>query len=473
VKRLFRLLALYAFHLGFVRPVVKWFIGTRVRRRSLLPAGPCLVVSNHNSHLDAAILMSLFPLRRLSRVRPVAAADYFGSTMIKRFVGLLLMNGLPIDRKASRGSDPLAPLVEEFKRGNSLIFFPEGSRGKAGVMAPFRAGVGQLVHKVPGLLIVPVYLSGPERIWARGQTVPVPLNVDAVVGKPRSYSPEMEPRAIAEAVRNDVLALAPPVLPVPGPRPNPPTHVAICGIDGEHRRKLLRAVMRRLAGHGRTLGLGDTVFLGDDDGVREVSRPFPFTRPSAFLGPFARIFRMGGKFRGQKFTKLVERTQLDEAFYQGHDYEQLISDGNGLVDLISWAEADFYRGKFDEAGINHLMQYLAGHKKIPFGRWWEFIRKAPGVWLINIFDLARPPVPDVLVVVGTSVDAQMERLRSMGEELELYQNEEFLARWQEAYRHVGRVLKRRRRLRLLEVDASELGLDEIATVVADAIKLET
>ncbi len=135
-------------------------------------------------------------------------------------------------------------------------------------------------------------------------------------------------------------------------------------------------------------------------------------------------------------------------------------------------EADFYRGKFDEAGINHLLQYLAGQKKIPFGRWWKFIRKAPGVWLINIFDLARPPIPDILVVVSTSVDAQMERLRSTGEELELYQNEEFLARWQEAYGHVGRVLKRRRRLRLLEVDASELGLDEIATVVADTIKMD-
>jgi thymidylate kinase len=120
-----------------------------------------------------------------------------------------------------------------------------------------------------------------------------------------------------------------------------------------------------------------------------------------------------------------------------------------------------------------LLQYLAGQKKIPFGRWWKFIRKAPGVWLINIFDLARPPIPDVLVVVSTSVDAQMERLRSTGEELELYQNEEFLARWQEAYRHVGRVLKRRRRLRLLEVDASELGLDEMATVVADTIKMDS
>ncbi len=32
---------------------MKWFVGVRYRRRSLVPDGPCLVVSNHNSHLDA------------------------------------------------------------------------------------------------------------------------------------------------------------------------------------------------------------------------------------------------------------------------------------------------------------------------------------------------------------------------------------------------------------------------------------
>ena len=136
---------------------------------------------------------------------------------------------------------------------------------------------------------------------------------------------------------------------------------------------------------------------------------------SAVLGPLARMFRTSGKFKGQKFVELVERTRLDEAFGRGREYKQLLSDGSALVDLIAWAQADFYRGEFDEAGVNHLLQYLAGKKKIPFSHWWKFIRKAPEVWLINTFNLARAPIPELLVVVRADVAAIMERLRSKGE----------------------------------------------------------
>ena len=79
MRRLLQRLALYTFQVCIARPVLRWVVGVRYRRLGHVPAGPCLVVSNHNSHLDAAVLMSMFPLRRLARVHPVAAADYFGS----------------------------------------------------------------------------------------------------------------------------------------------------------------------------------------------------------------------------------------------------------------------------------------------------------------------------------------------------------------------------------------------------------
>ena len=78
MKRLLKNLALWAFHIFFVRPVLRWGAGARYRGLQHLPKGPCLVVSNHNSHLDAAVVMSLFPVRRLEHVHPVAAADYCG-----------------------------------------------------------------------------------------------------------------------------------------------------------------------------------------------------------------------------------------------------------------------------------------------------------------------------------------------------------------------------------------------------------
>ena len=108
---MFRNLALWLFHIIVARPVLKWLVGLRYRRKNLVPDGPCLVVSNHNSHLDAAILMTLFPLRRLPHVHPVAAADYFGKTWLKRTMALLFMNGMPIERHPPKGSDPLQAIV--------------------------------------------------------------------------------------------------------------------------------------------------------------------------------------------------------------------------------------------------------------------------------------------------------------------------------------------------------------------------
>ena len=50
MKRVFQIIGLYLFHALFVRPVVFFVVGTRYRRRHLVPGGPCIVVANHNSH---------------------------------------------------------------------------------------------------------------------------------------------------------------------------------------------------------------------------------------------------------------------------------------------------------------------------------------------------------------------------------------------------------------------------------------
>ncbi len=467
MRRLLRTAAILAFQALFVRPVVLWFVGVRYRRRSLVPKGPCLVVANHNSHLDAAVLLSLFPLDRVAHVHPVAAADYFGKNWLRRAMAMLLMNGIPIERTSRGATDTLQPMIQALRDGESLIFFPEGSRGEAGVVAPFRAGVGRIVQAVPGLLVVPVFLTGPERVWPRGQKIPVPLGIDATVGKPRTYPHDADAREIAEQVRNDVLALAPPPLPVPGPRPAPPVRAAVCGIDPASRGAIAVELVRRLGRAGRTVGIAEPALEADASGARELPGGSPVARSRAWIAFLAWLFRTGGLYRGSRFAEMVEHSRMEESLEHGRTARFVVDDGSALVDLLAWAEADARREKLDERTLHHVIGYLSGERRIPLGKWWSLARRTPGVWLLNVFDLARLKVPPVLVLVATPPAEVMERRRAAGEALEPHDNEEFLGRLQEAYRDVAALLKRRG-VEVIEFDASTPTPETAVAMAADA-----
>jgi 1-acyl-sn-glycerol-3-phosphate acyltransferase len=466
VRRLLQRLALYAFHVIVVRPILFLLVDLRYRRRHLVPDGPCLVVSNHNSHLDAAVLMTLFPLRRLPYVHPVAAADYFGTKWWKRAMAMLLMNGIPIERKAPRGSDPLEPVVEKLRQGESLIFFPEGSRGKAGVVAPFRRGIGLLVRQLPGLLVVPVFLSGPERIWPRGEA-PVPLAIDALVGRPRSYSAELDPKEIADKVREDVLALAPPPPPVPGSTAVQRVRVAFCSIDAELRASAFRETTRKLGRLAPTVGVDDPVLEADGEGMREATGPIPVQPIRFWLRVMTWVFRASSRFRKDEFARRVERAQVDEALDHSPDTPYVVVEDSALLNFLAFVDATHGPEGLERIDRNRLLKTLTGRKQVPLSQNLWFLRKAPEVWLINVFDLVRTPVPDILVHLRVPVEQVTARLRSEGGRQGPFDGAPFLGRLDASYQRLAQLLRKRHRVQVLELEGDEVEPAAVAARVAE------
>lgn len=181
------------FALG-VRPFLVLFIGVRVFGREHLPAqDPFILAANHASHLDAALLLSLFPLRRLWRVRPVAAAEYFGRNLAVSFLSRLLFNILAIPReRITPGNNPLPRLAEALRGGESLIVFPEGTRAAGETLGRFRAGIAHLVERVPGVPVVPVFLKNTGRALPKGEWVPVPFFCEVRIGAPLELAESRE-----------------------------------------------------------------------------------------------------------------------------------------------------------------------------------------------------------------------------------------------------------------------------------------
>lgn len=174
------------FFILIVRPLVMVVFGLNIYNKEHLPIdGPAIIAANHNSHLDTVTLMSLWPLLKLYRLRPVAAADYFLTNRWLALFSLNIMHILPIDRlRKDKTSDPLAEMSDCLSQGEILLLFPEGSRGAPEQLSEFKTGVARLTERFPDAPIVPIFMHGLGKILPKGDFLPVPFFVDVVIGEP-------------------------------------------------------------------------------------------------------------------------------------------------------------------------------------------------------------------------------------------------------------------------------------------------
>jgi 1-acyl-sn-glycerol-3-phosphate acyltransferase len=172
-----------------VRLIVLVVIGLRIIDQARLPRlGPAIICANHNSHLDTMVLMTIFPLRLLAKLRPVAAAEYFLRNPLLTWFALQMIGIIPLERNKSHRTDPLAKCSEALERGEILIIYPEGSRGEPESLASFQSGIAHLAKRHPDVPIYPVFIYGLGKVLPKCETVLVPFFCDLAIGKPMFWS---------------------------------------------------------------------------------------------------------------------------------------------------------------------------------------------------------------------------------------------------------------------------------------------
>ena len=163
--------------------------------------------ANHQSHFDWVLIWAALPRDLRTITRPIAARDYWTGSKLKHWITREIFNAVYVSRQRSDDEDPLEPLMEALRHGDSLVIFPEGTRGNKADPAAFKAGLFHLAEAFPDVQLIPAWIDNVQRVMPKGEVVPVPILCSVTFGAPLTLHAGEDKRTFLERARNAVMAL--------------------------------------------------------------------------------------------------------------------------------------------------------------------------------------------------------------------------------------------------------------------------
>jgi len=164
--------------------------------------GACVIVANHCSHLDNALILAALPPARRRRLAIAAAADTIFKRRGKGMLAALLGNAFPVARGGGtqRSVDYCRWLLD---KGWSVLLYPEGRLTVGGPMQPFRHGIGVLAAAA-AVPIVPLRVEVLRRGVGEGRRLPWRGHVAIHIGAACRCPPEADAEAVVKALEGAV-----------------------------------------------------------------------------------------------------------------------------------------------------------------------------------------------------------------------------------------------------------------------------
>ena len=169
---------------GMIAAAARLISGVQVRWVDSEPnLGQAVYFANHSSHLDFVVLWSALPADVRAVTRPVAAQDYWNAGL-RRALAVNVFRAVLVARHSGKGDErdafavpnqAIEHMLEGMGQNESLILFPEGTRGTGEEVAAFKSGLYYLCQQRAGLRLVPAYLNNLNRILPKGEFLPVPF----------------------------------------------------------------------------------------------------------------------------------------------------------------------------------------------------------------------------------------------------------------------------------------------------------
>jgi 1-acyl-sn-glycerol-3-phosphate acyltransferase len=186
-----------------LRPLFFLVFRPRVVGRENVPAsGPFIIASNHLSFIDSMAI----PLMSPRRVGYLAKAEYFTGSGIRGWLTktwFTALGALPVERQTHRAAqEALDTAMTVLQDGGGFGIYPEGTRSRDGRLARGKTGVAWLALTAD-CPVVPVGITGTDRIQPIGAGWPRPHRFTVVFGKPLTF-PEHHGKAGSNRSRREV-----------------------------------------------------------------------------------------------------------------------------------------------------------------------------------------------------------------------------------------------------------------------------
>jgi 1-acyl-sn-glycerol-3-phosphate acyltransferase len=192
----------------FLLGLIRVLTGSQARWAGCPPkAEQRIYFANHQSHADLVLIWAALPSDLRAVTRPIAARDYWTKTPFRQWITTAVFNAVYVSRERTANEDPLEPLIDALQQGDSIILFPEGTRGHAEEPQAFKAGLYNLAFRFPGLVLVPTWINNVQRVMPKGEVVPVPVLCSVTFGVPVQLRDGEDRQVFLQRARAAVIAL--------------------------------------------------------------------------------------------------------------------------------------------------------------------------------------------------------------------------------------------------------------------------
>lgn len=160
-------------------PLTRFFARIDVEGRDHLKTlpGPVVYAANHQSHLDAPVILAALPYQHRYSVATAAAKEFFAphfhplhysrrkrfTNSLNYYLAVLLFNVFPLPQREAGTREAIRYVGELLGKGASVLIFPEGRRTDAGEIARFQPGIGMVAARLQ-VPIIPIRLEGLDHV---------------------------------------------------------------------------------------------------------------------------------------------------------------------------------------------------------------------------------------------------------------------------------------------------------------------